>query len=136
MTHVRVKIAIGAVVLLLGLGLLTFAGISKSQIYYLEVDAFLADDAFHSQRVRLCGTVSEESLTAAPSAMTLRFDLLGRQGRVLVVYEGIVPEMFKAGADVVVEGRRDEAGTFRATQIMTKCASKYQPGDYPAGRKP
>jgi cytochrome c-type biogenesis protein CcmE len=68
--------------------------------------------------------------------MLLRFQLLGRQGRVPVIYEGVVPEMFRAGADVVVEGRRDDAGTFRATQLMTKCASKYRPADYPAGCNP
>jgi cytochrome c-type biogenesis protein CcmE len=34
--------------------------------------------------------------------------------------------MFKEGGDVVVTGKLDEAGVFQATDILTKCASKYQ----------
>jgi cytochrome c-type biogenesis protein CcmE len=36
--------------------------------------------------------------------------------------------MFGPGKNVVVEGRRDPAGVFQADVLMTKCASKYEPG--------
>jgi cytochrome c-type biogenesis protein CcmE len=78
--------------------------------------------------------VGQEGLDVNSAALTTRFNLLGRQGRVPVLYEGVLPDMFKAGADVVAEGRRDEAGVFRATSILTKCASKYNLADYADGR--
>jgi len=132
MTHKRAKLAVAAAVLLLGVGFLAYAGIRNSQVYYFEVDAFLAGSDFRGQRVRLCGTVGLEGLDVDPAAMTARFLLLGRERRVPVAYQGMLPDMFKPGADVVAEGRLDGAGVFRATQIMTKCASKYRPADYPA----
>jgi cytochrome c-type biogenesis protein CcmE len=128
----RLKIIIAAVVLSLGIGFLAYAGMRKAQVYYLEVDAYLADSQFHGQRVRLCGSVGQEGFETNRATMTVRFNLLGREGKIPVVYEGLAPEMFKAGADVVAEGRQDETGVFRATQLMTKCASKYRPADYPA----
>ena len=130
MVPVRVKIVVAAVVLTASVGFLAYAGMRKAQVYYLEVDTYVADAQFAGQRVRLCGTVGQEGLNVNSAALTTRFNLLGRQGRVPVLYEGVLPDMFKAGADVVAEGRRDEAGVFRATSILTKCASKYKPADY------
>lgn len=43
-----------------------------------------------------------------------------------VVYAGIdLPDLFRDGADVVVEGTLSDE-TFRATRIMAKCPSKYE----------
>jgi cytochrome c-type biogenesis protein CcmE len=131
MTHMRLKIAVGVGMLVLGFGFLAFAGMRKVQVYYVEVDTLLADGQFHNQRIRLCGTVGAEGIQVDPKAATLRFELLGKQAKVPVVYQGLAPQMFKAGAAVVAEGKMDEAGVFQATQLLTKCASKYQPADDP-----
>jgi cytochrome c-type biogenesis protein CcmE len=36
------------------------------------------------------------------------------------------PDMFKDGAEVVVEGRLDEGAVFVADNVMAKCPSKFQ----------
>jgi cytochrome c-type biogenesis protein CcmE len=43
-----------------------------------------------------------------------------------VVYRGITPDTFTDGVDVVVEGRLGHDGTFRATTLLAKCASRYE----------
>jgi len=43
-----------------------------------------------------------------------------------VIYKGLVPDTFSDSADVVVEGRLDAAGTFHATTLLAKCASRYE----------
>jgi cytochrome c-type biogenesis protein CcmE len=123
----RLKIGVGASVLVLGFGFLAFAGMRRVQLYYVDVDSFVADAAMRGQRLRLCGTVGAEHIQSDPRAGTLRFELLGEQEKVTVVYQGVAPQMFKVGAAVVAEGKLDEAGVFQATGLMTKCASKYQP---------
>jgi cytochrome c-type biogenesis protein CcmE len=54
-----------------------------------------------------------------------------------VVYRGIAPDTFTDGVDVVVEGRMGPDGTFHATTLLAKCASRYEnaPGS-PAGGQP
>jgi len=48
-------------------------------------------------------------------------------GTLRVSYRGAVPDAFKAGAEVIVEGGLDSVGkTFTATTLITKCPSKYQ----------
>jgi cytochrome c-type biogenesis protein CcmE len=128
--HARLKLSLGAAVVVLALGLLAYAGIREARLFYLEVDTFLAEARFHEARVRLCGTVAEEGLEADPSELGARFVLQGQRGRLRVVYRGVVPELFKPGAEIVAEGRLDETGVFEATQLLTKCASKYKPEDY------
>jgi cytochrome c-type biogenesis protein CcmE len=43
-----------------------------------------------------------------------------------VSYRGIAPDTFTDGVDVVVEGRMDQDGTFAATTVLAKCASRYE----------
>jgi cytochrome c-type biogenesis protein CcmE len=60
----------------------------------------------------------------------LRFDAtdIKGHGSVPVVYRGSVPDQFKVGRDIVVDGRY-EHGTFVAKRdtLVTKCPSKYAP---------
>jgi len=48
-------------------------------------------------------------------------------GQVLAVrYQGLdVPDLFKDGAEVVIEGHY-ASGTFLAERVMAKCPSKYE----------
>jgi cytochrome c-type biogenesis protein CcmE len=63
-------------------------------------------------------------------AAGLRFQLRDVKGTttVPVVYKGSVPDLFKTGRDVVVDGRLHN-GVFVAVPdtLVTKCPSKYSP---------
>ena len=43
-----------------------------------------------------------------------------------VVYRGLAPDTFTDDVDVVVEGRLEPDGTFRATSLLAKCGSRYE----------
>lgn len=43
-----------------------------------------------------------------------------------VFYKGMVPDTFREGSDVVVTGQLNPDGSFAATEILAKCASKYE----------
>jgi cytochrome c-type biogenesis protein CcmE len=133
MTHVRIKLIAAGVALAIAVTFLAVAGIRDGWVYYLPVDDFVANEAYQDQRVRLHGTVAPDDLEASSALLLVRFDLLGDQHRLRVVYEGVIPDMFQAEREVVVEGRLDETGVFRADTLLTKCASKYEAG---AGEAP
>jgi cytochrome c-type biogenesis protein CcmE len=126
MAHAKIKLIIAGVVLASALAYLTYAGVKEGWVYYLEVDAFLAKTQVHDQRVRLCGRVVAENLQSNPAQLSASFGLSGKTQRIPVVYHGVVPDTFKVGCDVVIEGKLDSAGVFQADLMMTKCASKYQ----------
>ncbi|MBI2830604.1 MAG: cytochrome c maturation protein CcmE, partial [Chloroflexi bacterium] len=45
------------------------------------------------------------------------------------VYKGSdIPDTFKPGAEIVIEGTLDASGVFQARKLMPKCPSRYAPG--------
>jgi cytochrome c-type biogenesis protein CcmE len=126
MKPMRLKVVIVSVILIGAMTFLALAGAKQGWVYHLTVDQYLTDAQYHSQRVRLCGTVDEEGFASNSSALNANFQLKGETKRVNVVYHGVIPPLFQAGHDVVVEGRLNTQGVFQADVMMTKCASKYE----------
>ena len=85
--------------------------------------------AGHKERVSLAGKVVGQPKGDAHAA-GLRFTLRDVEGTatVQVVYKGSVPDLFRTGRDIVVDGRLRN-GVFVAVPdtLVTKCPSKYAP---------
>jgi cytochrome c-type biogenesis protein CcmE len=83
----------------------------------------------HHERVSLMGQVIGTPAGDAHAA-GLRFKLRDVKGTTVVpvVYKGSVPDLFRSGRDVVVDGKLRN-GVFVAVPdtLVTKCPSKYQP---------
>jgi cytochrome c-type biogenesis protein CcmE len=126
MNRIGVKIAVASVVFVSALSYLAFAGARQGWVYHLTVDQFTSDPQYKTQRVRLCGTVEKDHFSSAPAALTASFVLKGTAAQVPVEYHGMIPDMFQAGRDVIIEGQLNGAGQFQADVMMTKCASKYE----------
>ena len=137
MISMRIKLSVASVVLVGAFAYLAIAGMQKGWVYFVSVDQYLSDSQFATQRVRLHGKVAAEGFDASKALLTAKFNLVsstGKPGSLSVAYHGALPDMFEAGRDVVVEGKRDAAGVFQADVLMTKCASKYEPGS-PHGKE-
>ena len=85
--------------------------------------------AGHTGRVSVAGMVVGRVTGnghSAPLRFTLR-DVNGR-ARVPVVYRGSVPDLFRSGRDVVVDGTlRNGVFVAQPGTLVTKCPSKYSP---------
>ena len=117
-------------IFLMGVGYLMFTGFSENSVYFLNVSEALAMPADKMHSARLFGTVKGEGIAKLNSGPGVRFQLEDKDkaGQTLwVVYSGAVPDTFKAGAEVIVEGSfADKNDAFKAETLMTKCPSKYQ----------
>ncbi|MCP3902439.1 MAG: cytochrome c maturation protein CcmE [Planctomycetes bacterium] len=126
MTHMRTKLIVAGLAITVAVSILAVAGVREGWVYYLPVDQFVSGASYHDQRVRLHGMVSAENLDVSTGLLVARFDLLGETERIRIEYSGVVPDMFEAEREVVIEGTLDEAGVFQADTLLTKCASKYE----------
>lgn len=124
----RKRFLIVGMVVAVALGYLGFTAFQGASMYYLTVDELLArNEAAYGERVRLMGKVEDGSVERSSETNTLRFAVTDENGASLpVVYSGVVPDAFKQGADVVVEGSLERAGTFEADSLLVKCPSKYE----------
>ena len=112
-----------------GLGYLLYTGFTENSVYFLNVSEALAAPQEKLGAVRLFGTVSERDLVPADDSLGVRFrleDTANKSQSIVVNFKGAVPDTFKPGAEVIVEGGMESGGDFRAKSLMTKCPSKYQ----------
>lgn len=116
-------IAIGGAILYL-----VIANTSSSARYYMTVGELRACTSCGTQDVRVAGTVVDGSVVRDAASQTVRFSVAdGTTGAkaLPVVYGGVVPDVFKAGVQVVVEGHLQN-GVFHANNLLAKCPSKFQ----------
>jgi cytochrome c-type biogenesis protein CcmE len=120
---------IAALVLFLsGVGWLMYSGFTENSVYFLNVSEALAAPQEKLTAVRLFGTVAERDL-APMGASGVHFRLEDKDNKtqtIVIRYTGAVPDTFKPGAEVIVEGAMEHGGAFNAKTLMTKCPSKYQ----------
>jgi cytochrome c-type biogenesis protein CcmE len=85
--------------------------------------------AGHQGKVQLVGKVVGTPSGDAHGA-GLRFTLRDRSGTatVPVLYHGTVPDLFRSGREVAMEGRlRNSVFVATPNSLLTKCPSKYSP---------
>ncbi|WP_022662512.1 cytochrome c maturation protein CcmE [Paucidesulfovibrio longus] len=122
---------IAAFVLLLGgLGYLIASGLSQGATPTLSVAQAKESDAADLQRVRLFGKVLPQDIALRDDNLGVAFivaDEVDPAVSMRVEYRGAVPDTFKEGVEVILKGDWDQgAGVFRASQLVTKCPSKYE----------
>ena len=135
------RLAIGIVLVGAALAYLVYAGTRDNLVYYYEIGEVQAAAAKTDGKIRISGDVVAGSIVKDEKAREIRFAIeatkagggpeagaagSGSVESIPVVYAGTVPDIFREGIQVVVEGRLAEDGTFRAETLLAKCPSKYQ----------
>jgi cytochrome c-type biogenesis protein CcmE len=125
------RLAIGILLVSVALAWLVFAGTRRNLVYYYEVDELLAASEGLDGDIRISGDVVPGTVEHDAAARELRFAITRVEApagspSVPIVYQGTVPDIFRPGIQVVVEGRLAEDGTFHAETLLAKCPSKYQ----------
>ncbi len=126
------KFLVSGIVLFVALGYLGYTGFVGGATYYYTVSELTEQgSSIYGENVRVNGQVTPGSMQQETAGRTLRFTItdIEREENLPVVYQGVVPDTFKEGADVVVEGQLDSNGIFQAHTLMAKCPSKYVPED-------
>jgi cytochrome c-type biogenesis protein CcmE len=126
----RTKFLLGGVLVLGTAGYLMASSIKDTAVYYLtpgELSAkTVSDPTFYDTGVKLGARVVPGTIKREPGGKQVAFQISDGAKTYNVIYRGITPDTFTDGVDVVVEGRLDRAGTFHATTLLAKCASRYE----------
>ena len=132
MSPTRVKLTVGATVILAAFGYLFLSGMEASQVYYLTVDEYHQQAATMDpgKPFRVSGRVHPGSVERSDTGLDLRFtvydpDATADVPMLAVAYHGVVPDTFMESSEVVVEGAM-EGEVFAAHTLMAKCPSKYE----------
>lgn len=128
--NARWKFAIGGGLILATVGYLMASGIKDTGVYYLTPSELAQKvregRGIYDVGIKIGAKVVKGSVTRDVASQTITFRVTDGTETYPVVYRGLAPDTFTDEADVVVEGRLQRDGSFKATTLLAKCGSRYE----------
>ena len=96
-------------------------------VFFFSPTQVANGEAPSDRAFRIGGLVEDGSLKREGNGLTVRFVVTDTAKSMPVVYQGILPDLFKEGKGVVAEGKLGANGLFTATQVLAKHDENYMP---------
>lgn len=116
--------AIGAVLLALATGVIGYA-MRDGMEFFRSPSQVAAEPPRPDERFRLGGLVEEGTL-ARGQGSEVRFTVTDGGAATPVVFDGILPDLFREGQGVIASGRLD-GGVFVASEVLARHDESYMP---------
>lgn len=123
-----VLIGAGAV----GLGLATFLVLQafNDSLLYFHLPSDVAERGVEPGRAfRLGGLVADGSVSKLADGLTVRFEVTDGDASLPVLYQGILPDLFREGQGIIADGSLTPDGHFAAETVLAKHDENYMPKD-------
>jgi cytochrome c-type biogenesis protein CcmE len=119
----KTKLIVGGIVVVLFIILGSYS-FMENNVEYTDIAGAMKKH----KKVQLKGAWNKEKESSFdPSRSQFTFWLVDDSGKECkVVLEGAAPNNFEMATSVVAKGRFTEEGYFHATEVLTKCPSKYE----------
>lgn len=126
----QTKFALGGGLILVTVGYLMASGIQDTGVYFLtpsELAAKVQTDAtIYDVGMKVGAKVVPGTVERNVASQTITFHITDGSATYPVIYRGLAPDTFTDSSEVVVEGRLQRDGSFRATTLLAKCGSRYE----------
>lgn len=123
-------IGVTAIILLAVVALLASGVFSGNTAYYRTVPEIAEDRELVGERVKVGGIVVTGSWDQKQNPMTFvirdEMDKDETGPELKIVYNGAVPATFGDGVTAIITGELGADGTISASEMITKCPSKYE----------
>lgn len=122
----RLAVIAGALVFLGGATALTFYALGQRTSYFYMPSDLAENPVEPGQRIRLGGLVEKGSIQRGQGT-EVEFAVTDQEKTIKVVYNGLLPDLFREEQGVITEGAFDPAGTFVADSVLAKHDENYMP---------
>lgn len=113
------------VLVVAGASALALSAFSENLMYFYAPSDLAAGEAPEGRIIRLGGLVEQGSVEHAAEGIRVRFRVTDTAHSVPVVYEGLLPDLFREGQGVVTHGRLGNDGVFRAQRVLARHDEDY-----------
>jgi len=106
------------------IGLALFALRQNISLFFTPTQIAMGEVS-SGQRIRVGGMVKEGSVQSQGDSLEVRFMATDYTNDVPIHYVGILPDLFREGQGIVVEGSVDGSGIFQASRVLAKHDENY-----------
>ncbi len=121
----RLIVVLAGMALLSGAVALVLSALDENLSYFYQPSELSA--APRGRTIRLGGLVEEGSLERQADGVTVTFRITDLAESVPVVYQGLLPDLFREGQSVITQGTLGPDGTFVAREVLAKHDETYMP---------
>ncbi|WP_303977753.1 cytochrome c maturation protein CcmE [Dongia mobilis] len=118
---------------LISLGLLGTAtalvlnAFDRELVFFFSPSEIAAEQPAPGRIIRLGGLVETGSVTKLGDGATFSFRITDLKASTSIAYRGVLPDLFREGQGVVVQGTFNESGNFVASEVLAKHDENYLP---------
>jgi cytochrome c-type biogenesis protein CcmE len=123
----RLTLIAGAMAVLgIAAGLMLFA-LRDNIVFFYTPSELAKKEVASGARLRIGGLVKEGSVVK--NGQDVSFTVTDKTSDLAVSYTGLLPDLFREGQGVVVDGVLQAGGAFRADSVLAKHDERYMPRD-------
>lgn len=123
--RLRLYLVLATLVVLGIAATLILRALNEELVFFLSPTQIAAKQPNQGQQIRLGGLV--ETGSVKKDGETVAFSVTDLNKAVIVTYRGLLPDLFREGQGVVVEGAFDGTGQFVASEVLAKHDETYMP---------
>ena len=120
-----ILISLMVIGIIIAVGLTLYALQQNISLFYTPTQVAL-HEAPQNQSIRIGGLVEQGSVKRG-AGLHVSFIVTDNQHQVPVEYEGILPDLFREGQGIVVQGKLDAEAHMQASQVLAKHDENYVP---------
>ena len=106
---------------------LTLYALQQNISLFYSPSQIAAGEAPVGQTIRIGGLVEPNSVQHADKGLGVSFVVTDNAHTIPVDYTGILPDLFREGQGIVVQGKLDQHGRMHALQVLAKHDENYMP---------
>lgn len=110
-----------------GAAALILNAFNENLVYFYTPSEVSQGEAPPARKFRIGGLVEDGSFRQDDESLQVRFAVTDEAHVVPVVYEGVLPDLFREGQGIVADGRLNDAGVFMADRVLAKHDENYMP---------
>lgn len=130
MTPTRKKRLTLVALIVLGVSAATVVAITALQdnmLFFVSPTDVHAEAVPPDRQLRLGGLVAAGTVNRDPDSLAVRFDVTDGNHDVPVIFNGILPDLFREGQGVIAHGRFNDQGMFQAHEVLARHDETYMP---------
>jgi len=123
----RLLYVLTGLVLLAGAAAIVLSVLSDNLVFFYSPTDLATRQIPEGRQLRIGGLVADRSVHRSADGKSTTFDVTDKVHQVPIIYSGALPDLFREGQGVVVEGVREADGTIMASTVLAKHDERYMP---------